>query len=324
MKESGYIEQDFEFFDSEEDNEFYNFTPNLAELQDENYQDDADIYDFAEAGEVEYDDLFSEIDFSSFSGKFRPNLKRTIQRRTIKTQKRTSRRKKVDIPVNRKAHISTTRKTKEKISIPADRKVIIEGVNSFMLDNSDAANSAKEFGYLNGKKLKTMVITFNNDTLNDFTIDLFNPSFPLEYLHSTTLNINDKVKIAGGAVSYTDVLFNILANPLQIYQAKFNVAGVNQLQQINQPLIIQNRNVAGVEKIQPFQMQLNVDIDQNQSDMIYFNLPEKLNRPFIPDGMDTIQYKVLAGSTCTFGFYYTQVSLKKFFYKDAYLSKGLL
>ena len=71
-------------------------------------------------------------------------------------------------------------------------------------------------------------------------------------------------------------------------------------------------------------MQLNVDIDQNQSDMIYFNLPEKLNRPFIPDGMDTITYKVLAGMSVTFGFYYTQVSLKKFFYKDAYKSKGLL
>ena len=71
-------------------------------------------------------------------------------------------------------------------------------------------------------------------------------------------------------------------------------------------------------------MQLNVDIDQNQNDMIYFDIPKTINRPFIPDGMDSIRYKVIAGSTITFGFYYQQVSLKKFFYKAAYKAKGLL
>jgi hypothetical protein len=33
--------------------------------------------------------------------------------------------------------------------------------------------------------------------------------------------------------------------------------------------------------------------------------------------MDVIQYKVLAGNQVIFGFYYKQVSLKRFFFKEA-------
>jgi hypothetical protein len=42
-----------------------------------------------------------------------------------------------------------------------------------------------------------------------------------------------------------------------------------------------------------------------------------LGRAFIPDGMDVISYKVLAGNIVTFGFYYKQVSLKRFFFQEA-------
>ena len=71
-------------------------------------------------------------------------------------------------------------------------------------------------------------------------------------------------------------------------------------------------------------MALNIDIDQQQNEIIYFDLEQTLDRPFIPDGMDIIQYKVLAGMTVTFGFYYSQVSLKKFFYKDAKDNRALM
>ena len=280
MTEYNDIDSNFEFFDEESEQDYHSFTPSLSDLQNDHadYSDeDSEFYDFAEADKVEYDDLFSDIDFSDYSGKFKPNLRRTIsksrskpiRRRSLKKRptKSRSRGRKKDIPVRNYAHIKNKAKSAEKVLVPNDRKVIIEGVNSFMLDNSEAASNFKNFGYLNGKKLKTMVIIFNNDTLNDFTIELFNPSMPLDYLHSTSLNINDKVKVAGGTTSYTDLLFNILANPLQIYQAKYAVAGPSQLAQINQPLIIKNKNVEGIQQVQPFQMQLNVDIDQNQNDI---------------------------------------------------------
>ncbi len=333
MNEENYIEEDFEFFDAEEQESYLNSTPNMEDLSSFNHsvvveEDEEDAYDYEPAKSYDYDDIFSDIDFSDFSGKFRPNLKRTIQKsRSKKLEKRSLKKRPVrskrpavapppprrkkplvkDIGVKNRATIIDKKggknKTAEKVFIPDDRKVIIEGVNNFILDNSVGANAYKQMGYLNGKKLKSLVITFNNDSLNDFDIDLFNPSFPLDYLHSSGNNINDKVKIAGGTTSYTDLLFNILANPVQLYQAKFQVSGINKAAQINQALIIKNKDIAGVEKVRPFQMQLNVDIDQNQNDMIYFDLPKTLNRPFIPDGMDTITYKVLAGSTITFCFY---------------------
>jgi hypothetical protein len=44
---------------------------------------------------------------------------------------------------------------------------------------------------------------------------------------------------------------------------------------------------------------------------------QTLGRAYIPDGMDVIQYKILAGNSVVFGFYYKQVSLKRFFYTEA-------
>lgn len=326
----------YDFFDETEENNFYSFSPNIEDLSTtSNNVVEEDFYDFVEEENIDYDDLFSDIDFSDFSGKFRGNLKRTLSKSKsipLKSRKRKKALKKPpgkikNIGVKSKATITTNpgfKGIKEKVLVPDDRKVIIEGVNKFMLDNSKAATDFKSIGYHKGQKLHELVFTFNNNTPNEFIIDLFDPSFPLNYLHSTSNNINDKVKVAGGSTSYTDVLFNLLANPARLFTAKFTLAGINKLQQINQPLIIANKNIAGVEQVTPFQMQLNVDIDQNQNDMIYFDLQQTLNRPFIPDGMDTITYKVLPQMTVTFGFFYSQVSLKKFFYKSAHTSKGLL
>ena len=72
-----------------------------------------------------------------------------------------------------------------------------------------------------------MILTFNNNSAVDFEVQVFNPSMPLDYMFSTGQNINDKVTVGGGVVSYTDVLFNMLANPTLIPNATFVFAGPN-------------------------------------------------------------------------------------------------
>ena len=59
-------------------------------------------------------------------------------------------------------------------------------------------------------------------------------------------------------------------------------------------------------------------------DIVFFDIMDMLNRPFIPDGMDIIDYTVLPGMTVTMCFFYEQVSLKKVFYKEAKQTKGLM
>jgi hypothetical protein len=48
-----------------------------------------------------------------------------------------------------------------------------------------------------------------------------------------------------------------------------------------------------------------------------------LGRAFIPDGMDVIEYTILPQTNVVFGFYYKQVSLKRFFFKEARTKKIL-
>ena len=162
----------------------------------------------------------------------------------------------------------------------------------------------------------------NNNTPNDIEFELFNPSMPLDYLFATSNNLNNIISVAGdNKTSYSDMLFNLLANPTLLPNAKFvceNPVNPNQAyNQFNQPLIFKNKNIAGHEKIHPIQNALNTDIDQNQNNIVYWDIMETLGRAYIPDGMDVISYKVLAGNIVTFGFYYKQVSLKRFFFKEA-------
>lgn len=228
--------------------------------------------------------------------------------------------KRVDIPVKRRAVIQGKRgrKTTERILVPEDRTVIVEGVDRFMLANNKNSEAIRNIGYYKGEKLKEMVLIINNATPNDIDLELFNPSQPLDYLYSTSQNLNNVVSVAGNSlVEYSDLLFNLLANPAFLPNAKFTVTGLQVQQQFSQPLIFKNKSVAGHEKIHPIQNNLNIDIDQNQQRIVYWNILETLGRAFIPDGMDVIQYKVLAGNSVVFGFYYKQVSLKKFFYTEA-------
>lgn len=228
--------------------------------------------------------------------------------------------KRVDIPVKRRAVIQgkSGRKTTERILVPEDRTVIVEGVDRFMLANTKNSEAIKNIGYYKGEKLKELVLIINNTTPNDIDLELFNPSEPLDYLYSTSQNLNNIVSVAGNSlIQYSDILFNLLANPALLPNAKFTVTGLQVQQQFNQPLIFKNKNIAGHEKIHPIQNNLNIDIDQNQQQIVYWNILETLGRAFIPDGMDVIQYKVLAGNSVVFGFYYKQVSLKRFFYTEA-------
>jgi hypothetical protein len=213
-------------------------------------------------------------------------------------------------------------KTTKRIIVPEDRKVIVEGVDKFILSNTKESNSIKNIGYYKGEKCSELVLIINNTTPNDFEFELFNPSMPLDYLFSSSQDLNARILVAGdNKVSYSDVLFNLLANPTILPNAKFIVTNpTNETQknlQFNQSLIFKNKNIAGHEIINPVANALNVDIDQTQNEIIYWDIQQSLGRVFIPDGMDVISYKVLAGNTVTFGFYYKQISLKKFFFKEA-------
>jgi hypothetical protein len=282
----------------------------------------------------------SDIDFSDIRGDFKQGMKKISkkvdQKRAIKGKAITKKnvpvkRKKVvrggvtkEIFVKKKAVVSG-KKPINKIIVPRDREVIVEGVSRFMLDDSTQATSAKNIGYYKGKKLQELVFTFNNTGALPFNLQIFDPSMPLDYLYSTGLNINNKIEVAGiNPTQYTDVLNNILANPTFIPNAKFVVSGPLTQDQINQGLIFTNKNIEGKAKIQPYNPFLQKDTQQFQNQIIYFDLYAGLNRPFIPDGMDTLTYTILPGMVVTFGFYYKQISLKKFFYKEAREEKGLL
>jgi hypothetical protein len=202
--------------------------------------------------------------------------------------------------------------------------VIVEGVDKFILNDDDC--SAKNIGYYKCKKLKELIFTINNDSANDLNLNLFDPSQPLDYLFQTSGNLNNKVQVAGGIVQYSDVLFNILGNPMHIPNAKLTFAAPTSTQlqaQINQPFIFKNKSSTGEQVIEPLQLQLQVDNMQVANDIVFFDLAQ-LNRPFIPNGMDVIQYKVLAGSTVTFAFFYRQRDLRRFFYEEARNNKKLL
>lgn len=211
-----------------------------------------------------------------------------------------------------------------KVVVPDDKKVIVQGVSDFIIDKKGTADSVKNIGYYKGQKLKELVLTFNNDSAIPFELELFNPSMPLDYLYSTSLNINDKIQVAGGEVSYTDVLFNMLANSIMIPNAKFVFSGATVSQQKVEPIKMINKSIEGEQKIYPFNLDLQIDTMQVQSDIVFFDFFDAINRPFIPDGMDVMKYKVLPNMTVTMAFFFDQISLKKVFRKEARYDKGLL
>lgn len=294
-------------------------------------QESGEIPSMSNAGEFELlDDTYNDIDFSQFKGKtFKDKFSR-IKKITSKKKpkKRIIRRKKPLVKafaVNENTRITGGVKKLARVLVPRDKTVIVEGVDKFILGKNPKDDQIRNIGYYKGEKLQELVLTFNNNSAIDFNLELFNTSMPLDYLYSTSLNLNDKIQVAGGGfVSYSDVLFNLLANPALLVNAKFTFSGPTYLQNINQPLIFKNKAITGAEKVKPIQLGLQVDNMQVADNIVFFPVMDVLNRAFIPDGMDVIQYKVLAGNTVTFAFYFKQKSLKKMFFPEAKGSKGLL
>lgn len=247
-------------------------------------------------------------------------LNKNAQKRTIQPFSPSQ-----EIGVERRATvIGKNKKLISKIIVPKDKEVIVEGVSKFILSSDKKHDKLRNVGYYKGEKLKEMVLIFNNDSGVDFVVDIFNLSMPLNYLYSTSLNLNDKIQVAGGNVQYSDLLFNLLANPTMIPNCKFTFSGRQLSEQIAIPLEVKNQDIKGSEKINPVNLSLKIDNMQFANDIIFFDMQESLNRPFIPNGMDFISYKVLAGMTVTMAFFYKQVDLKKVFYEEARKSKEIL
>lgn len=205
----------------------------------------------------------------------------------------------------------------QRVLIPRDRKVIVEGISDFIVSDSDENDAIKNIGYYQGEKLQQLVLIFNNDSPNDFNLELFNPSMPLDYLYSTSQNLNNRIQVAGGEVSYSDVLFNILANPIMCPSATVTISGTQQTQQQAVPFLVTNKFINGVTKINPVNIALQIDNMQVEGNNISFNFQSVLNKPYIPDGMEIITYKILAGNTVTVCFYYKQYAIKKLFFEEA-------
>jgi hypothetical protein len=238
-------------------------------------------------------------------------------------------RKKVieDIPVKKNAMISgRNKKLISKVIVPRDREVIVEGISKFILSQDKRDERIKQIGYKNGKKLKELILEINNDTDIDFNLNLFDPSMPLDYLYSTSQNLNNRVTVAGGNAQYSDILFNLLANPPIIHSAFFTFTGPSG-QLIKQEALAMkfiNKNMQGYKKVDPVNLSLKIDNMQTFNNVIAFDLYESLNRPFIPDGMDVINYTIFAGMRVTMAYFYEQVQIKGVFYEEARESKRLL
>jgi hypothetical protein len=319
--------------------EYENISEGLQNFDDQTEFEDFDGDDFDN-----FDDALSDIDFSQLSGNdFKRSFKKVnnniAKKQTAKGAGRKQGRKATNVRyakpkpikpltkefgVNKSAKVFGGKKQIGKIIVPNDKKVIVEGVSKFILNNTNENDVVRNLGYYKGEKLNELVLIFNNNSLLDFNLEIFNPSMPLDYLYSTSLNLNNKIQVAGGAVSYTDVLFNLLANPALLVNAKFVIAGGSVTQQFQQALQIKNKRIDGFEKIHPINVALQFDNMQVQNDMVVFDIMNKLDRAFIPDGMDVINYTILAGNTVTMCFYYKQISLKRVFYEEARKSKTLL
>lgn len=288
--------------------------------------------DFSEFDEEDFIDI-EDIDFSNLKGKSTKEKLKSISKRTV-SAKVVPKKKRLDKSVSKSRKIVTKKdanyqfkKTKGKnvtssITLSSDQEIVLKGVDEFIL--SQKHSPQKNIGYYKGEKLKELVLIINNDTPNDFTIEFFNPSAPLDYLYATTDNLNNRIQVAGdNKVAYSDLLFNILANPVFLPNAKFTLSGLRKVEQINQPMIFINKNIEGKQKVFPIQNALNIDIDQTQDDLLYWDIHKTLGRLFTPDGMDIMQYTVLSGMSVVFGFYYKQISLKKVFIPEI-RNKGIL
>jgi hypothetical protein len=269
-----------------------------------------------------FEDAVNNLDFSSIDGGS-DDFKKIFRKvnRTIDNNKRLS-------PNNVSAQSCAPfgQNKSSRVVVPRDKPVIVENVSKFILSQTRKDEALKNIGYKDGKKLKELVLVIANDSDIDFNVNLFDPSMPLDYLYSTSQNLNDKIIVQGGLIQYTDVLFNILANPVMIHNAYCTVSGSNSdiERQVTVPIQFKNKNLQGHVLIDPFNLSLTIDTMQVANNIISFNFQQSIGRPYFPDGMDTMNYTVYANTNVTMAFFYEQISLKKVFYEEARKSKRLL
>lgn len=311
-----YNDDDLDFFENSQ----------MANQKDNNVTS----LDMSESDE-DFERVIMDIDLSSFVGrqdKFKSKfskLKRKINERSgykgrVSLIPKKPLSKSVGI-VEKAKILGRSGKKMQRVLVPNDRPVIIESVNKFMLSDKPHDNSIRNIGYYNGKKLNELILIINNDSAIDFNVSLFNPSMMLDYLQSTGQNLNNKIQVAGGDVLYSDVMYNILGNPMIIRNAKFVLTGPSAVAQQGISLQIQDKYSNGVTEVVPLNLALQIDTMQVEGNTISFDIAATINRAFIPDGMDVIGYQVLAGNTVTMCFYYEQKSLKKLMYKEARIKK---
>ncbi len=283
----------------------------------------ADRTVIVEGASNHYEQSFFEKHPSATSNYSKKKVKRKKVVNSLKLAK--------DWDVQKRATIySENERSTNKIIVPRDRKVIVEGINKFILSDDCNANDLKSIGYCNGKKLKEMLFTINNEGHLDYTVEFFNPSQPLDYYQSTSQNINDKIIVAGSNVDhvqYTDVLFHMMSNPTKIINSKVVITAPDETTLFNQRAInFRNtqKDLRAWEDIRSINIDLMLDAFQFQSNIVAYNLEKELGRPYVPDGMDILKYTVLAGCTVSIAFYYEQKMLKKFFYEETRDNKLIL
>lgn len=309
------------FFDTEEPNE----SEFVLEVEDNGEPD----FDYVDEG-------LNDIDFSQLSG---PDFKSSLKQLHGKLHAAKPKIKKVSVkkPLSQRVGIkgsatifgkqgnNGTRKTTQRISVPREREVIIKTVDKFMLDTKGASSRYKNIGYYKGKKLKELILTINNNSGVDFTFELFNQSMPLDYMFSNAQNMNNLIKLgSGNGASYTDMVLWMIGNPTLIPSARIITNGPSQAAQQQESMYFKNKNIAGELYVEPMNLGQELDTMQFQASTIDFDITNGLNRPFIPDGMDVIRYKVFAGNTVTMCFYYKSKKLKKILWKEARDKKTLM
>jgi len=123
-----------------------------------------------------------------------PNIPSKPRKRPQKRRPQRSKKRVKGVGVKESVKLRGKRKKKiGKVIVPDDKRVIVKGVNEFMLSRSSQSNTIKNIARYKGKKLKTLTFTFNNaNSALDFDFELFNPSMPLDYFQSPGLNIRSE------------------------------------------------------------------------------------------------------------------------------------
>lgn len=279
--------------------------------------------------------MFGDIDFSEIKGKTNKQIisKANAKIRSKKLMTSINKKRKNALPLTKKhpikqnsttniktKHLSGKSKSIKNILVSNDQKVIINGVSNFMIDKTK--DSLRNIGYWEGKKLNKLLLTFNNTNGNDLTLDLFNPNSWGKYFMANSQDLDDRIIVGDGSIKYSEVLFNIIANPTMIPSARFSFSCPTEEQlerQLNVPLNFTNKDLRSNTVVKPYTFE--IDEYQFQNNIVLFDIIESINRPFFPNGTDTAIYTIYAGTTASLCFYYKQYTLIEQFFKLAYTKR---